>query len=92
MTRDSQITGTEPRGQKTLKWTHMGYMSYPCVCGYTPSQRCGVAVDDAVRTVVRVRQARLFRLPIFPRAHLRQALAPYYIMRYDPTPSGGFPK
>jgi hypothetical protein len=70
----------------------MGYVGYPCVCGYTPSQRCGVAVDDAVRTVVRVRQAWLSRLPIFPRAYPRQVLAPYYIMRYDPTPSGGFPK
>jgi hypothetical protein len=52
----------------------------------------GVAVDDAVRTVVRVYQAGLFRLPIYPRACLRQALALYYVMSDDPTPSGGFPQ
>jgi hypothetical protein len=41
---------------------------------------------------VRVCQARLFRLPIFPRACRRQAVAPYYVMSYDPTPSDGYPK
>ena len=39
-----------------------------------------MAMDHAVRTVVRVCQARLFRLPIFPRACLRQALALYYVL------------
>ena len=34
----------------------------------------------AVATVVRLCQARLFRLPLFPRSCLRQALALYYVL------------
>jgi transglutaminase superfamily protein len=36
--------------------------------------------DDAVATVVRLCQARLFRLPFFPRSCLRQALALSYVL------------
>jgi hypothetical protein len=37
-------------------------------------------MDDAVATVVQLCQARLFRLPLFPRSCLRQALALYYVL------------
>jgi hypothetical protein len=39
-----------------------------------------LAMDQAVATVVRVCQARLFRLPLFPRPCLRQALALYAVL------------
>jgi len=39
-------------------------------------------MDDAVATVVRLCQARLFRLPLFPRPCLRQALALYYVLTH----------
>ena len=37
-------------------------------------------MDHAVATVVRLCQAWLFRLPLFPRPCLRQALALYYVL------------
>jgi hypothetical protein len=36
--------------------------------------------DRAIKTVVRLCQARLFRLPLFPRSCMRQALALYYVL------------
>jgi hypothetical protein len=37
-------------------------------------------MDQAVRMVVRVCRLKLFRLPLFPRACLRQSLALYYAL------------
>jgi len=37
-------------------------------------------MDHTIETVVRLCQARLFRLPLFPRSCLRQALALYYVL------------
>ena len=42
-----------------------------------------LTVDHTVWTVVRVCRARLFRLPLFPRSCLRQALALYYALAHD---------
>jgi hypothetical protein len=41
---------------------------------------CRLEMADAVVTVIRLCQARLFCLPLFPRLCLRQALALYYVL------------
>jgi transglutaminase superfamily protein len=43
-------------------------------------RRSSLETDRVVRIVVRLCQMRLFYLPIFPRACLRQALALYYVL------------
>jgi hypothetical protein len=45
-----------------------------------PKNRTPLEMDRAVRIVVRLCQLRLFRLPIFPKACLRQALALYHVL------------
>lgn len=45
-----------------------------------PKNRSPLEMDRAVRIVVRLCQVRLFRLPIFPKACLRQALALYHVL------------
>ena len=42
-----------------------------------------LTMDQTVWTVVRVCRVRLFRLPLFPRSCLRQALALYYALAQD---------
>jgi hypothetical protein len=51
----------------------------------TPAQRRRqgrhpLALDDAVRLVMRLCRLRLFRGPVFPRTCLRQALTLYYVL------------